>query len=99
MRKEENGWKEIERYFDRRFDKEIRLITLFIITISAQGVIASFTKYKLILIPVLINIVGIFYLAALLFVDLKSKEKKDVDFVKRTVEKIVYNFGEFELKT
>ena len=82
-----DGWGILEKYLDKRINLEIKLIELFILTISAQIIIVSLSEYKTIAVSVLINILATCYLVVLLIFDLikkksekTSKELKEIAF-------------------
>ncbi|GEM_PF-5777963 len=71
-----DGWELLEKYLDKRINLEIKLIELFLLTISAQIIIVSLSEYKMIVTSVLINILAICYLVILLISDLSKKKSE-----------------------
>ncbi len=85
-----DGWVIIEKYVEKRIDLEIRLIELFILTISAEIIIISLSDYKLIFIPVLVNIVAVIYLVVMMAFDLNMKKSDKI--VKKYAKDITFLF-------
>ena len=93
-----NGWNFLEKSLDKKINLEIKVIELFILTISAQIIIISLSKYKLIVISVLINIVAVCWLVGLLISDLRKKKSekgvRDLRTVACTISSIPFGWKE-----
>lgn len=89
----------MEKYVDKKINLEIQLIELFILTITAEIVVISVSEYKMIVIPVLINIIAVCYLTVMLAFDLSMKKtrKTTKEFVKIITQVISIPFGIKEL--
>jgi len=85
-----NEWDLIEKYVEKRIDLELRLIELFILTISAEIIIISLSDYKLIIIPVLVNIVAVIYLVIMMAFDLNMKKSNGT--IKKYANDITFLF-------
>lgn len=79
----EDGWKILEKYLNKKIDFELKLVELFILSISAGIVILSLSEYKLIIISVLLQIICLIWTILSIIHDLKKKKEE------KTVKEIV----------
>lgn len=95
---EEDGWVIFEKFLDKKINFELRLIELFILSISAGIIILSLSEYKLIIISVILQILCVIWTIITLILDLKQKkDEKSIDSFKKIPFVISIPFGINEL--
>jgi len=72
-----DGWQILENYLTKKINLELKLVELFLLSISAGIVIISLSEYKWIVAAVLLQIIALIWMIVIIVADTREKKTKE----------------------